>query len=115
LDHDLSEEAAEKHEGVFVIVCVEEGSVDVNGGYVVAFLSINCGSDHNAISSNSGGGAVFLFVTGFPAFFAAISTCMGADASIPFLNNVHEGFQCRFSFDGAEGVGFNGVVYLVVM
>ncbi len=37
------------------------------------------------------------------------------DASIPFLNDVHEGFQCRFAFGRAEGVGFDGVLYLVVM
>ncbi len=105
----------EEHEGVFVIVCMEEGSGDVIGGHVTALVSINGGSHHNAVSSNSGGGTIFLFVTGFPALLAAISARVGADASVPFLDNVHEGFQCHFAFGGAEGVGFNRVVYLVVI
>jgi hypothetical protein len=59
--------------------------------------------------------ATLLFVTGFLAFLTAISTPAGADASILILDNVHEGFQFCFAFGGAEGVGFNGVAYLVVM
>jgi hypothetical protein len=75
----------EEHEGVFVVVCVEEGSRDVNCGYIAAFVSINSGSDHNAVGSNSKGGAVFLFVTGFPAFLAAVSAHAGAHALSCFL------------------------------
>ncbi len=59
MDHEFSKAAEEEHEGLFVIVCMEEGSGDVNGGCVVAFVSINGGSDHNAVGSNSGGGAIF--------------------------------------------------------
>ncbi len=115
MDHEFSEKTTEEHEGVFVIVCMEEGSGDVNGGYIMAFVSINGGSDHNAVGSNGGGGTIFLFVTGFLAILAAVSAHAGVDASALFLDNVHEGFQCRFAFGGAEGVGFDGVVYLVVM
>ncbi len=115
MDHEFSKAAAEEHEGVFVVVCMEEGSGDVNGGYVVTFVSINGGSDHNAAGSNSGGGAVFLFVTGFLAFLAAISAHPGKDTSTPFLDDVHEGFKCHFAFGWAEGVGFDWVAYSVVM
>ncbi len=107
--------AAEEHEGVFVIVCMEEGSRDINGGYVAVFMSINGGSDHNAVKSDNGGGTVLFFVIGLPAILAAISACAGADATVLFLDDVHEGFQCHFAFGGAEGAGPNGVVYLVVM
>jgi hypothetical protein len=98
-----------------VIVCMEKCSRDVNGGYVAAFVSINGGSDHNAVGSNSGGGAVFLFVTGLSVFLAAISARTGIDASIPFLDYVYEGFLCCFSFCGAKGASLNRVIYLVVM
>jgi hypothetical protein len=94
----------EEHEGVFVVVCVEEGSMYVNGGYIAVFVSINGGSNHNAVGSNSGGGAVFHFVTRFPAFPAAVSARVGV-----------EGFQCHFAFGRAERASFNRVVYLVVM
>jgi hypothetical protein len=48
-------------------------------------------------------------------FLVVVSADAGADASVPFLANVHERFQCPFALGGAEGVGFNGVVYLVAV
>ncbi len=89
LNHEFSEVAVEEHKGLLVIVGIEEGSRDVNGGNVALLMTINGGSDHDAVGCNGWGSSVFLLVSKLGAFFAAVCNCLRADSSVTFLDNIH--------------------------
>ncbi len=91
LNHEFGKAAFEEHEGFFVIVCIEERTRDVNGGNVALLVSVDGGSDHNAVGGNSWGSTIFFLVTELTSFLAAIGTGMCLHPSILFLNNIHEG------------------------
>ena len=73
LNLEFSEAASEEHERFFVVICIKER--DVNCCDVTSLVSIDGGSDHNAVSGNCGGSAVFLLVSGLTSFLAASPLC----------------------------------------
>ena len=85
----MSKAASEEHEGFFIIVCVEERTLDVNCGDAALFVGIDGGGDHNAIGGNCGRGAVFLLVSGLTLFLAAVGTGACSHPSITFLEDIH--------------------------
>ncbi len=90
LDHEFGKAAIEEHKGLLVVVGMKEGARDVDGGDVALLMSINGGSDHDAVGCNGWGSSVFLLVSRLDAFFAAVCDCLRADSSVIFLDNIHE-------------------------
>ncbi len=70
--------------------------------------------DHDTVSSNRWGGAVFFFITGFASLFAAVCTSVSADASIAFYNDAHEQRDGFALICGREGVCMQGLACLIV-
>ncbi len=98
LNHEFSKAAFEEHEGFFVVVCIEERTRDINGGNVALLMSVNGGSDHDAVGGNSWGSTIFLLLSKLTSFLAAIGTGLCPHPSISFLNDIHEGGERLSAF-----------------
>jgi hypothetical protein len=61
-------------------------------------MSVDGGSDHNAVGGNSWGSTIFLLVSELTSFLAAIGTGTCPHPSISFLNDIHEGGEVLPAF-----------------